>query len=157
MLSLLQHVKHKLYTCAQAFIYCVIMSVTVFAQTNSQTTDSLRVREIMPISFSKFTVNQGVGSVEVDARSGACLPIGAVMIRSMCQRGQFEVYGVPGSRVLVQAMAGATSGAQATVDNISLYPPDGIVTIGANGITGYAIVAVSDRRDYNTTGVSNLR
>lgn len=108
-------------------------AIDVLASNASDSRDTIRIREIMPIHFGRFTVERGVGSVEVDARSGACQPHNAVMIRALCERGQFEIYGAPGSRVLVQVIAGGNQ-AGATLDRVTTYPADGILTIGANGL-----------------------
>lgn len=133
----------KLNHLLRGFARCLcVLIITIItpgdAQSANQDTQGIRVREMMPINFGRFTVERGSGFVSVDARSGGCNPHNAVMIRAMCDRGQFEIYGVPQSRVLVQVTSGATQGG-AVLDQITTYPADGVVTLGANGI-GYIYI-----------------
>lgn len=90
---------------------------------------------IMPmstLSFGTFSVERGVGSVVVDARSGSCTPkAGVVMLKNLCERGQFEIRGQPEAQILVELLPGdAAVGAQ--LKNLTLYP-SGILKLGLDG------------------------
>lgn len=132
--------KVKQYIQTFLILLCMVCaSNTAHAEVPTEPVEPLRVREVMPLSFGNFAVDGSAGSVEVDAASGTCRPQGAVMIRSMCERGQFELYGIPGSRVLVQIISETNASHGATIDKVVLFPADGMVTIAANGIAYFYV------------------
>lgn len=98
----------------------------------AQEAPSLTVTPVGDLSFGVFSVERGGGSVLVDARSGDCRPLaGALMLKNLCQRGQFEIHGQPEAQVMVEVMP-ANASSQVELKNLSLYP-GGIVRLGVDG------------------------
>jgi hypothetical protein len=127
---------NKLLPPCTAFLWAVVLGFSVgFARVAmAQELPPLEIVQIAPFSFGAFSVEGGGGAITVDARSGACAPRGGVvMLKQLCDRGQFEVRGQAGAQLMVEVLPGVSNVAGIELRNLQLYPAENIITLGLDG------------------------
>lgn len=153
-------VKYFLFKLARYF--CIANAISIFSMcataSAQEVTAPLTITSLTELSFGAFSVEHGGGSVVVDPRSGACLPLsGAVMLRNLCERGQFEIRGVPESQVMIEILPGSSTDAT-QLKNLTIYP-EGIVKLGLDGKTRVQVggeLSVASTQNIRTVSLGYL-
>lgn len=120
----------KAVTLVNAVLLILLLCYPAFADMQQVEPE---VRQLTSMRFGMFAVEHPNAAITVDARSGQCVPHGVAMIRNQCERGRFEIRGIPESHVLVTMLDTETAGDTVRLESLSLYPENNIIRLGANG------------------------